>query len=57
VDEVVGLQFSYSFSTPDLLGDRMQAFADDVRTAVLALHPSGTVVEPFGVETIIARRP
>jgi SAM-dependent methyltransferase len=57
VDEVVGLQFSYSFSTPDLLGDRMQAFADEVRTAVLALHPSGTVVEPFGVETIIARRP
>lgn len=57
VDEVVGLQFSYSFSTPDLLGDRGQAFAADVRTAVLALHPSGTVVEPFEVDVTVARRP
>jgi FkbM family methyltransferase len=57
VDEVVGLQFSYSFSTPDLLGDRAEAFEADVRAAVLALHPSGTVVEPLRADVVLARRP
>jgi ubiquinone/menaquinone biosynthesis C-methylase UbiE len=56
-DEVVGLQFSYSFSTPDQLGDQARAFGDDVRDAVLALHPSGVVTEPFRVEVLVASRP
>lgn len=45
--QVVGLQFSYSFSTPALLGGDAAAFAADVQDAVLALHPDGTVVEPL----------
>ncbi|HEY1573324.1 MAG TPA: class I SAM-dependent methyltransferase [Pseudonocardiaceae bacterium] len=57
VDEVVGLQFSYSFSTPALFGDRAGAFAADVRAAVLAAHPGGSVVEPNSVDVVIARRP
>ena len=57
VAQVVGLQFSYSFSTPALLGDDAAAFAADVRDAVLALHPDGTVVEPLRAEVLIARRP
>jgi hypothetical protein len=57
VDEVVGLQFSYSFSTPALFGDRAEAFARDVRAAVLGLHPSGLVAEPFRVEVLVAARP
>lgn len=57
VAQVVGLQFSYSFSTPALLGADATAFAADVRDAVLALHPRGTVVEPLRAEVLIARRP
>lgn len=47
VDEVVGVQFSYSFFTPALFGDRAEAVAADVRDAVLGLHPSGLVTEQF----------
>ncbi len=57
VTEVVGLQFSYSFSTPALFGDQAGEFGEDVRAAVLELHPSGVVIEPFRVEVLIARRP
>jgi ubiquinone/menaquinone biosynthesis C-methylase UbiE len=57
VAEVVGLQFSYSFSTPAQFGDRAEDFARDVRDAVLALHPSGVVTEPFRVEVLVASRP
>ena len=52
VAEVVGLQFSYSFSIPALFGDRTKEFSD----AVLALHPSGVVTEPFRIEVLVATR-
>jgi ubiquinone/menaquinone biosynthesis C-methylase UbiE len=57
VEEVVGLQFSYSFSTPALFADRAEAFATDVRGAVTGLYPSGLVTEPLRVEVLIAARP
>lgn len=57
LEQVVGLQLSYSFSTPALLGDRRTAFSQDVRAAVLALQPDGVVTERFRVEALVARRP
>jgi SAM-dependent methyltransferase len=57
VEEVTGLQLSYSFSTPALLGDRAPAFCRDVRAVVLDLHPAGVVTESFRVEVLIAARP
>jgi ubiquinone/menaquinone biosynthesis C-methylase UbiE len=57
VEQVVGLQFSYSFSSPALFGERQDAFAGDVRAAVLALHPAGVVTEPFRNEVLVATRP
>ena len=57
LEEVVGLQFSYSFSTPALFADRAEAFVAEVREAVLGLHPSGLVTEPFRVEVLLATRP
>jgi SAM-dependent methyltransferase len=57
VEEVTGLQLSYSFSTPALLGDQAQAFCRDVRATVLGLYPAGVVTEPFRVEVLIAARP
>ena len=57
VEEVTGLQLSYSFSTPTLLGDSARAFRSDVRAAVLGLHRAGVVTEPLRVEVLIAARP
>jgi ubiquinone/menaquinone biosynthesis C-methylase UbiE len=57
VEEVTGLQLSYSFSTPTLLGDSARAFSSDVRAAVLGLHRAGVVTEPLRVEVLIAARP
>jgi ubiquinone/menaquinone biosynthesis C-methylase UbiE len=57
IDEAVGLQFTYSFSTPALFGDHAAAFARDARAAVLAMHPAGRVTEPFRMEVLIASRP
>ena len=57
VDEVIGLQFSYSFSTRAMFGGCAEAFAEDVRKALLALHPEGVFIERFRTECIVARRP
>jgi SAM-dependent methyltransferase len=57
VDEVIGLQFSYSFSTRAMFGGRAEDFARDVRRTVLALHPDGVVVERIRTEALVARRP
>jgi len=56
-EEAVGLQFTYSVSTPERLGDRAAEFARDVHAAVRAAQPDGVFVEPFRVEVLIARRP
>jgi SAM-dependent methyltransferase len=57
VEEVTGLQLSYSFSAPALLGGNVTAFSRDVSAAVLDLYPEGVVTEPFRVEVLIASRP
>jgi hypothetical protein len=57
LEQVVGLQLTYSFSTPARLGDRLDEFCSEIRDAVLTLHPSGIVREPFRVEVLIASRP
>jgi ubiquinone/menaquinone biosynthesis C-methylase UbiE len=54
---VVGLQFSYSVSTPERLGLHAAGFARDVDAAVRAAQPDGVFIEPFRVEVLIARRP
>lgn len=57
VEEVTGLQLSYSFSTPVLLAENARAFSREVRAAVLDLHPAGVVTEPLRVEVLLAARP
>src|SRR5262249_48708857 len=56
VDEAVGLQFTYSYSTPAVFGARAAEFASLARATILALHPDGTVTEPFRVEVLVASR-
>jgi ubiquinone/menaquinone biosynthesis C-methylase UbiE len=57
VDEVIGLQFSYSFSSPAQLGDRKDAFAQDLRAALTEFEPSGRYDETVRTEAIIGTRP
>jgi ubiquinone/menaquinone biosynthesis C-methylase UbiE len=57
VAQAVGLQFTYSFSTPAMFGDRAAAFARDAQAAILAIYPGGRVTEQFRMEVLIAARP
>ncbi|MEU1516255.1 class I SAM-dependent methyltransferase [Streptomyces sp. NPDC005811] len=57
LDEVIGLQFSYSYSSPAQLGDQKDAFERDVRRALTEFSPTGTLDELVRTEAIIAKRP
>ncbi|GAB0107690.1 class I SAM-dependent methyltransferase [Nocardia sp. JMUB6875] len=59
VDEIVGLQFSYSYSSPAQFGsdERCAAFAAELRSALLNRYPAGVVTEPHAIEALIATRP
>ncbi|GLX41310.1 hypothetical protein Sros01_73830 [Streptomyces roseochromogenus] len=58
VDEVVGLQLSYSFTSPAALGPHRPAFEHDLRQALTALRPEdGLFEERIRTEAVIARRP
>ncbi|WP_344396507.1 hypothetical protein [Streptomyces vastus] len=57
LDEVLGLQFSYSYSSPAQLGDQKDAFERDVRRALTEFSPAGTFDELVRAEAIIATRP
>ncbi|MEV4009620.1 methyltransferase domain-containing protein [Nonomuraea angiospora] len=57
VDAVIGLQLSYSYSAPARLGDRLEAFKEAARKALLDLDPSGTWEYTDVIEVLIARRP
>lgn len=56
LDQVIGLQFSYSFSAPALLGDRMADFETDLRAALNDAHPSGVFLEDIRTESLLATR-
>jgi hypothetical protein len=57
LDEVVGLQFSYSYSSPAQLGDQKDAFEHDLREVLTAFSPEGRFDELIRTEAIIATRP
>jgi SAM-dependent methyltransferase len=57
LDSVIGLQFSYSYSSPAQLGDHKDAFERDLRQALTDFNPAGTFDELVRTEAIIATRP
>ncbi|MGW6846158.1 class I SAM-dependent methyltransferase [Streptomyces sp. NPDC054958] len=57
VDQVIGLQFSRASSNPALLGDRKDAFACELRTALLDHDPGGTYTRTVTVAITVATRP
>ena len=57
LDSVVGLQFSYSYSSPTQLGDDKDAFERDLRQALSKYSPQGIFAEVVRTEAVIATRP
>ena len=57
VDELVGLQLSFSYSSPAVLGERTNDFTRDLRTALLDFDPAGLFTNTVWIECAIARRP
>jgi ubiquinone/menaquinone biosynthesis C-methylase UbiE len=57
LDEIVGLQFSYSFSAPVLFGDRRSEFEEELRTALNEVNPSHVFKEEIRTESLLATRP
>lgn len=56
LDSLLGLLYSTSFARRDLLGDKVDGFEQDLRTALLAVVPDGAFVERAKCELIIARK-
>ncbi|MFI7639671.1 hypothetical protein [Nonomuraea sp. NPDC049400] len=57
VDGLIGLQLSYSYSSPARLGDRLPAFVRKLRQALLADNPAGRWEQELSAEVLVARRP
>ncbi|MET8161114.1 class I SAM-dependent methyltransferase [Sphaerisporangium sp. NPDC005289] len=56
-EQVVGLQLSFSYSTPARLGDRTLDFVEALGAALAAANPGGVWEERFTTEVLTARRP
>lgn len=57
IDAIIGLQLSYSYSAPALLGDRLDQFIADLNEALNDQLPDGRVTEQIETEALIAQRP
>lgn len=57
MDDIVGLAFSLSSSSPEKLGEHAPAFEQDLRVALEQLSPDGRFKEIAELTAIIARRP
>ncbi|MGW4788593.1 class I SAM-dependent methyltransferase [Streptomyces sp. NPDC004230] len=57
LDEAIGLQFSYSYSSAAQLGNQKDAFERDVCRALTEFSPGGTFDELVRTEAIVATRP
>lgn len=57
LDELVGLQFSFSYCNPGLLGDRCAAFEDALRASLTEFAPNCRYETTIQVEAAIATRP
>jgi SAM-dependent methyltransferase len=56
-DDIVGLAYSLSSSSPEKLGGRASAFERDLRVGLAHLSPDGRFVEIAELTAIVARRP
>lgn len=57
VDEIVGLQLSTSYASPNLLGNRIEEFKTSLRNRLLQIEPTGRYRSRSKVSMIVGRRP
>jgi ubiquinone/menaquinone biosynthesis C-methylase UbiE len=57
LDELVGLQFTYAFSSPAVLGDRRDAYERELRAALSAAEPDGGFTATVQSQLIVGERP
>lgn len=57
VEDIVGRALSMSLSSPERLGDRQQAFMEELTAKLSALSPDGRFVEVAELVAVVARRP
>lgn len=57
LEELVGVQFTYAYSSLALLGDKAEAFAEDLRRSLLAVEPSGAFEADVTAALILGWRP
>jgi SAM-dependent methyltransferase len=56
-DDIVGLALSLSPTSPQKLGDKRQAFEDELRAELAGIAPDGCFREMARLDAVIARRP
>ncbi|MCX4776753.1 class I SAM-dependent methyltransferase [Streptomyces sp. NBC_01264] len=56
LEELVGLQFSFSYTSPDVLGDRQAAYEADLRSDLARFDPTGRFFETRQTVCTIATR-
>ncbi|MEU6331983.1 class I SAM-dependent methyltransferase [Streptomyces sp. NPDC047049] len=56
LDELIGLQYSNSYTSPAMLGERRKAFEEDLRQALLTHEPAGRYEETIRTEALVATR-
>jgi SAM-dependent methyltransferase len=57
LDELVGVQRTYAYSSAATLGGRQEAFEADLRSTLLALQPDGVFEAVLQAAVIVGRRP
>lgn len=57
LDELVGLQRTYAYSSAATLGDRQPAFEEDMRRTLTAARPDGVFETDLQAAVIVGRRP
>jgi len=56
IDTIIGELFSTSFASRTLLGDRADAFAEELRRALRALDPAGQFVQHLRTDYLLAHK-
>lgn len=57
LDQILGIQRTYAFSSDAVLGDRKDAFERDIATALTAINPTGRFTAVQQTQIIIGERP
>ncbi|MCX5009148.1 class I SAM-dependent methyltransferase [Streptomyces sp. NBC_00638] len=57
LDELVGLQRTFAYSSSATLGERQEAFEADVRSTLSVLQPNGLFAATLQAAVIVGRRP